>query len=279
MPARLPDGQADPDGRLRPERSPRAAARFQRLWRRLPATLTYPVVGAFVGIGAPLGAAALRVAEGARLTSELAEHRFFYAYQLVGTCMVFAVAGLVAGRRVDHLRARESLYHALSEADALTRLPNVRAFEERYRRALDRAARFAEPLSLLLVDVDRLKTLNDRFGHAIGNAALRHVARILEASKRREDLAARWGGDEFVVLMPGANAMAARRVARDILTRIEQQTLLEGERAFPFTVTIGISTTSPEGSGADLFEQADKALLEGKSAGGNRLEVSSGGQG
>jgi diguanylate cyclase (GGDEF)-like protein len=246
-----------------------------RLSSRIPARVSYPIIGAFLGLGAPLGAAAFRLAGGNSLESELAEHLFFYIYQLVGTCLVFAAAGLIAGLRADRLRRREDLYHALSDQDFLTRLPNARAFENRYGRTLERAARFGEPVSLLLVDVDRLKSINDEFGHEIGSAALCHVARILEASKRTEDLAARWGGDEFVILMPAADQTAAERVGQEILQRMNRRPFSKGNRKFPFTVTIGVSTKMPQATGADLFEQADRALLKGKSAGGNRLQYPS----
>lgn len=245
-----------------------------RRWRNIPATLVYPILGAFLGLGAPLGLAALRLAIGKSLKSDLAEHGFFYAYALAGSCLVFALGGLLAGLRADRLRRQENLYHALSDEDFLTRLPNMRAFENRYRRALERAVRFREPLSLLLVDVDRLKSLNDEFGHEIGSAALRHLARILEASKRQEDLAARWGGDEFVVLMPGADGAAAERVGREILGRMKRRPFADSKRTFPFTVTIGAATASSGAPAADLFEQADRALLKGKSAGGDRLQHS-----
>lgn len=268
-----------PDGSSGPETPSRNVSPIVRLWRNIPATLSYTIIGATLGVGAPLGAVALRLASGENLRLELAEHGFFYAYQLFGTCFVFAAAGLIAGMRADRLRRREDLYHALSDEDFLTRLLNARAFENRYRRALDRAARFGEPLSLLLIDVDRLKSLNDQFGHEVGSAALRHVARILEASKRREDLAARWGGDEFAVLMPGADGPAAQRVGQEIMDRMKRQPFSARERSLPFTLTIGVSTISPEASGVDLFEQADRALLKGKSAGGDRVQLYRNGEG
>ena len=131
----------------------------------------YAALGALLGIGAPLGALGLRVAGGAAVGPELAANRFFYVYELVGTSLIFGVAGFFVGRRADRVRTGRDLYRLLSERDPLTGLVNSRAFFERFRRAVDHARRFREPISLLVIDVDRLKDLNDRFGHAVGSAA------------------------------------------------------------------------------------------------------------
>src|SRR5262249_60724868 len=104
----------------------------------------------------------------------------------------------------------------------LTNLVNARAFWSRYERATGHAARFGEPLSLLLLDIDGLKAINDELGHAYGSAALRHVARVLEETKRDEDTAARGGGAEFAVLMLGAAKEAARRRSDAIRQRLRR---------------------------------------------------------
>jgi diguanylate cyclase (GGDEF)-like protein len=264
-----------PHGAARLDASTQELGPIARRWRRIPAATSYAAIGALLSTGAPLGAWLLRLAAGADLKAELAAHGFFYTYALVGTGLVFAAAGLVAGRRADRLRRQEDLYRSLSEEDYLTHLPNMRAFDDRYRRAVARAIRFGQPVSLLLVDVDQLKALNDRHGHLLGSAALCHVARALEASKRREDVAARWGGDEFAVLMPGADAAAGQRVAQEIRQRLEHEPLCERGRSVPLTVTIGVAARSAAGPETDLFEQADRALYAGKSDGGNRVSFSS----
>ena len=205
------------------------------------------------------------------LSQEWRSHSFFYLYALIGTCAVFGVAGLYAGRRADRLQKSRDRYEALSNLDPVTRLQNARAFRNRYRRAMEHAANFREPISLLLVDVDDLKRINERWGHSVGSAALRHVAEILKESKREEDLAARWGGDEFVVLMPGADPTAAGRLAQTILERVRAEGLPHAGAVSPLTVTIGIAGgTAP---GEDLFELADRALFEGKRAGRDRFSI------
>jgi diguanylate cyclase len=207
------------------------------------------------------------MAGGASFASELAGHRFFYVYELVGTSVVFGLAGFVVGRRADRLRTGRDLYRLLSERDPLTGLVNSRTFFERFRRAADHARRFREPLSLLVIDVDGLKTLNDRFGHSVGSEALVRVGRVLFETKREDDMAARWGGDEFALLMPGAHREAARRQAEAILERLRDEDRGGADGLRELSVTIGVATSVDGQSSEALFERADRALYDGKRTG------------
>lgn len=237
----------------------------------------YTFLGVALGVGAPAGALLLRVLAGAGdPRTEIRSNSFFYLYELIGTCAVFGLAGLFAGLRAEKLRRGRDHYQELSRRDPLTGLANAHAFQNHYRRTVDRAERFGEPVSLLLLDVDKLKGLNDRFGHSCGSAALVHVARALVACKRADDLAARWGGDEFTLLMPGADAAAARRQAQAILDRLARAPLQHGGLSHPVTVTIGAASLTAQGRGGDLFDRADAALYKGKAAGGghwNEAEI------
>jgi diguanylate cyclase (GGDEF)-like protein len=228
--------------------------------------LRYCAIGALLGAGAPAGALLLRILGGARVPDELRAHAFFYVYQLVGTCLVFALVGFLAGRRAGRLRSGRDQYRKLSERDSLTNLVNARTFRSHYERALAHAARFREPLSLLLIDVDQLKALNDHLGHSFGSATLLRVAKVLEDSKRVADVAARWGGDEFTLLMPGAGPQAALRQAETILDRLRGEPVRVDGREQVISATIGVAT-STGGSGEDLFDAADRALYAGKRAG------------
>jgi diguanylate cyclase (GGDEF)-like protein len=236
------------------------------------ATWLYTLVGVVLGVGAPAGALLLRVLAGAGdPRTEIRSNSFFYLYELIGTCAVFGLAGLFAGLRAERLRRGRDHYQELSKRDPLTGLANAQAFQDHYRRSVERARRFGEPLSLLLVDVDKLKVLNDRFGHSCGSAALVHVAGALAACKRADDVAARWGGDEFTLLMPGADADAARRQAQSILDRLAHSPMLHGGLSHGVSITIGAASLTPEGRGDDLFDRADAALYAGKGAGGGHL--------
>jgi len=234
--------------------------------------ILYAFVGILLGTGAPLGALLIRHLTGIlRPGEEIRAHLFYYAYELVATCLLFATAGFFMGLRADRLRAGRDRFRELAAHDDLTGLPNRRLFGERYTRVVARSHRFREPLSLLLVDVDGLKEVNDRWGHMAGNRVLQNVARLLRERKRAEDLAARWGGDEFVLLLPGADASAAERVAREIVQAAGGAHVEAPSEAV--TVTIGVATGIAQSPDHDFFVDADRALYEGKAAGRNRFRI------
>ena len=252
--------------------SPRLQSPSKR--SRPVATWLYTLVGVALGVGAPAGALLLRVLTGADdPQAEIRSNSFFYLYELVGTCAVFGLAGLFAGLRAEKLRRGRDHYQELSKRDPLTGLANAHAFQDHYRRSVERSRRFGEPLSLLLMDVDKLKGINDRFGHSCGSAALVHVAGALADCKRADDVAARWGGDEFTLLMPGADAAAARRQAQALLDRLAHAPMLHGGISHTVSVTIGAASLTSGGRGGDLFDRADAALYAGKRAGGGHLEA------
>jgi len=241
----------------------------------MPATAwLYAAAGALLGAGAPAGALVIRMAAGAGAADDLRRYRFFYLYELIGTCVVFGVAGFAAGRRAERLRRGRDRFRDMAERDPLTRLVNVETFRRHYARAAAHAGAFDEPLAVLVLDVDRLKRINDAHGHSFGSAALLHVARILEETKRVSDVAARWGGDEFALLMPGAGGDAAMRLAEQVLARLRAEPVRSDGREGRVTVTIGIATCL--GAPAqDLFDAADGALYEAKRAGGNGFVIAS----
>jgi diguanylate cyclase (GGDEF)-like protein len=232
---------------------------------------TYLTIGLLLGLGAPIGAFVARLAlfEPVRNAplGDLRTYRFFYLYQLIGTSVVFAIAGYIAGSRAERLLRAEAFYQTLSEHDPLTGLFNDRAFRNRYKRSIDRAARTGQPLSLLLIDVDHLKKINDQHGHAAGNDALVHIANALRVAKRADDAAARWGGDEFAILLEGGDSSAAHRVANNVLARVRAAAIFLDSGLLPVTVTIGGCTASRVKENADLFAAADRALYDGKHGG------------
>jgi diguanylate cyclase (GGDEF)-like protein len=244
-----------------------------RRFVRYPSAWRYAAIGTALGVAAPAGLLLLRLATAARgPLPELRTNSVFYLYTLAGTCVVFGIFGYFAGRQTDRLRRSRDRYETLSRLDTLTHLLNARAFQGRYRRALEHAEHFSEPISLLIVDVDGLKSINDRFGHTTGSAALRHVAQVLRESKREEDDAARWGGDEFALLMPGADRFAAARLAETLVSRVKRAPISPDHPDCMVTVTVGAATAWPPSS-EDLFELADLALYQGKQAGRDRYRL------
>ena len=132
-----------------------------------------------------------------------------YRYVAVATAAVFGTFGYLLGRKADELAAR-------AETDALTGLYNARGLEARLSAEIARTTRYRAPLSVLLIDLDRLKEINDRYGHYAGQTALREMAAAIRAELRANDIAARWGGDEFVVVAPNTSTGAAWAMAERI---------------------------------------------------------------
>jgi diguanylate cyclase (GGDEF)-like protein len=227
--------------------------------------VSYALVGAALAAGAPLGLLALRLAGGGQgdldaVRRELQADRATYVYITVSTALVFASFGSVLGRQADALVA-------LTRTDPLTGLGNPLAFEDRLEQETLRAARYGEPLSLLLVDVDGLKSINDRHGHGAGNRALQVVARALRTGARTTDLPARVGGDEFALLTPSTSRTSAAALGERV------RGLVAGEGSPGLTVSVGVATL--EGARASdrhlLWEAADGALYEAKRRGRNRV--------
>ena len=175
----------------------------------------------------------------------------------------------MAGLGVLHQR----LHHDRVAVDGLTELFNRRYFETRLEQELQRQRRQLDELSLLLLDLDNFKQLNDSLGHLVGDTALKHVADILRRAVRIFDVCARYGGEEFVIVMPGAGPDTALRIAERIRRQVEQH-FAAGRRSgvpVPLTVSIGVSTASPGVTREALVAQADRGLLVAKSRGKNQV--------
>ncbi|MCL2081124.1 MAG: diguanylate cyclase [Oscillospiraceae bacterium] len=163
----------------------------------------------------------------------------------------------------------------LSMLDQLTELPNRRSFDNRLQAEWGRAARQSEPISILVIDVDKFKIYNDTYGHQQGDVALQAAAKIFEKElKRPGDFAARWGGEEFTVLLPNTSSSGALEVAEQIRARIENlEILCPDGTATGITVSIGVNTWSHERTGTtnNFISSADEALYKAKEAGRNRV--------
>jgi diguanylate cyclase (GGDEF)-like protein len=184
----------------------------------------------------------------------------------------------VASVCLENVANNERLKH-IGLTDALTGVHNRRYFEQRLREEVDRALRKGSPLSCLLVDLDHFKSVNDRFGHLIGDVVLREVAEQIKDQLRLSDAMARYGGEEFAVLLVQTNAVTARAIAERIRERIAGQVfkLPDGVK-LSVTISIGVSTLMEEMRGADvdarardLVGRADSALYSAKRSGRNRV--------
>jgi len=160
--------------------------------------------------------------------------------------------------------------------DGLTGLYNRRAFDEQLRHALGREDRQKGRLGLVLLDIDHFKKLNDTFGHPAGDAVLRHTAHVVERHLRRADEAARFGGEEFALILPHTEEAGAVRLAERVQGAVEKaQLVFEGAR-LSVTVSLGVAVWPTDGQDEEaLIAAADRALYAAKQAGRNRVASAS----
>ncbi len=177
----------------------------------------------------------------------------------------------VLQRTLELLMANTKL-EQLATTDPLTGIANRRKMTDTIGAELERAARFGHPLSVLMVDIDYFKRINDTFGHEVGDRAIVAMANLLTASLRTIDTAARFGGEEFVVLMPETDedvaAIAAERLREGAGTI---RLAAEDGVQVALTVTIGVASARPDDTPSALVVRADKALYRGKKDGRNRV--------
>lgn len=162
--------------------------------------------------------------------------------------------------------------HEETRLDSLTGLHNRRAFEEKIQREVQIAARDNTPLMLLMMDLDHFKQLNDTWGHALGDRALRTFGGVLLTVTGTRDAVARLGGEEFAILLPGRSPRSALSLAERLRATVEGLRLSEGEELVRFTVSVGLSSLLPgEKSFEPMLRRADRALYKVKRSGRNRV--------
>jgi len=189
-----------------------------------------------------------------------------FGYLVIALVFQLTLVALVVTRGVVELR-RSSRY------DALTGLLNRRAMQEALDEQLQRSRRLGEPFALLMIDADHFKAINDVQGHAAGDRALQHLGTLLASQMRDIDRVGRWGGEEFIVLMPGTSLAQAHDAAERLRERVQALPARWQDAAVPLTLSVGLSHW---GGAADelgaLLARADAALYRAKAAGRNRVE-------
>jgi diguanylate cyclase (GGDEF)-like protein len=168
---------------------------------------------------------------------------------------------------------------AIAVRDQLTGVLNRRGFSEQCDKIFSLATRRKLPVALILADIDKFKLINDEYGHEAGDEALQHFTRLLQVSRRREDVLARIGGEEFALILPGTTLESAETVADMLRERAEIAPMSYKGKPIPMTASFGIASLQPvDRSMADVIVRADSALYRSKREGRNRVELESSAQ-
>jgi len=196
--------------------------------------------------------------------------------EFADTVIRSAVNAIEQAHMIEQTKADNARLEALAHTDPLTHLLNRRALTIRLVAELERVRRYNSPLTMLMIDLDHFKQVNDTYGHLVGDEVLRGISTILQRSVRSVDMVARYGGEEFVVVLPETGEQGAVAFAERIRQRVEIHKF-EAARAQPARVTVSIGVSAfpaPHVETAeDLFAKADAALYRAKEMGRNQVRV------
>ena len=160
--------------------------------------------------------------------------------------------------------------------DELTGLSNRRMFNYLIEREINRSRRYRRPLSLVMIDIDHFKKINDTWGHPVGDLVLRELGGLMRENFRRLDVPVRYGGEEFAVILPETSLEEAINFAERFRVKVEKATFMNGRERIPVTISLGVATigNSPIAEDLDadtLLQMADRALYQAKQSGRNRI--------
>ncbi len=228
-------------------------------------SVRYALIGILLGMGAPAGAFLLRV------LFQWQGDTFHYLYMTVGTTTAFGLFGGAMGRKNESLGD-------LSVRDGLTGLYNHRYLQEALFHEIERANRHDEPISCLMIDADDFKRVNDQYGHPFGDTMLKDIARLIRNTVRRIDIVGRYGGEEFLVIMPRTDTRHALPIAQRIVDTIQKHVFtFKTKVAVPMTVSVGLATYPLPDHGvktkSGLLSAADQAMYKAKLKGKNQVVV------
>ncbi len=161
--------------------------------------------------------------------------------------------------------------YEMAITDGLTKLYLQKYFYKRLNEEIERAIRYKTQLSLLMMDLDHFKNFNDAYGHQIGDLALVHLAEIMRASTRKADISSRYGGEEFVMILPETDIEQAGKMAERMRNQLESTPIRRAERDYHITVSIGVAIHKDGVTGEKIVGEADKALYRAKAEGRNRV--------
>jgi diguanylate cyclase (GGDEF)-like protein len=216
-------------------------------------------------------------------TEEIQHGHYDISLPLVGTGEIAALSNSFK-KMVEFIRqsndelerkveARTEDLHRLTEIDPLTELLNRRGMSDRFDKEVSRYTRQDGSLGLLLLDLDNFKHVNDTHGHSVGDLALCATAKILKSTNRNYDHAGRWGGEEFLLLLPDCTEVDLLSIAERIRLSIQALRIDTGHDTLAFTVSIGAHYSSTPQTMDSMIHQVDKALYAAKGAGRNCVKL------
>ncbi len=179
---------------------------------------------------------------------------------------------------VTERKQMEDNLERLATTDSLTGALNRRQLTSLADREFERAQRYGHPTSIIMLDIDNFKKINDRYGHSTGDRAIQHTARILLENLRSIDYLGRYGGDEFVIILPETNLLAARQIAERIRLKVEKHSIQSGDQVLQCSISLGLACITSASNVPSLnfdsaVQLADKALYAAKEAGRNCVRV------
>ncbi|MCF7858140.1 MAG: diguanylate cyclase [Candidatus Cloacimonetes bacterium] len=193
-----------------------------------------------------------------------------YIAIIIGVFIV--IIGFIAYSRYKLQEKYTSEMEKIAKTDLLTQLPNRRAVLDQINYEVNRFLRNNEPFTIVISDIDDFKNINDSYGHDVGDKVLIALAKLIKDSIRKQDICARWGGEEFLFLLPGTDAKGGLTISEKIRKKIEKEKIKHGENLLTFTMTFGVSTYTKGSTVDECITRADKALYQGKKTGKNRVE-------
>jgi diguanylate cyclase (GGDEF)-like protein len=230
------------------------------------------VLRAVQGLGlsllSPLGWLIIRLLLGYPLIDELTVNSGIYWYLITGTAGAFVFFGYYVGSHEERLED-------LTIRDALTGLYNNRFFHARLPEEFARCQRHKQHISLILIDLDHFKRVNDQYGHQSGDVVLQEVAKIMQQTARKEEFVARVGGEEFCVILVECGEKEALLAAERFIEAIRQmQVVLPGGESIRITASLGVvSSETTEGNEWHLYAVADAAMYRAKKSGRNQIAI------
>ncbi|MFN7037592.1 MAG: diguanylate cyclase [Bellilinea sp.] len=186
---------------------------------------------------------------------------------------IYQLRNVALQKEIEERKKAQAALERLATQDPLTGIANRRYFLEIASRVIEQARRYQRPVSIVMIDVDHFKEMNDTFGHKTGDKVLIHITRCMQAALRKVDILGRYGGDEFVILLPETTQEGARRLTERLRQAIAQQSITAGGVSIPITLSIGLASNvkEPALSLDELLQRADRALYDSKLNGRDRV--------